>query len=60
MRQQLHYEFINSQTGNTIGYLSVSVFLDRQTQTGKLEEKRAGIATVHKLNINLIYWQDKN
>lgn len=59
MEKKLHYEFVNSQTGNVIAYLSLLTILDKKEQTGKLEEKKAELATSNKLNIELIYWQDK-
>jgi len=59
MEKELHYEFVNSQTGNVIAYLSLLAILGKKEQTGKLEEKKAELATTNKLNIELIYWQDK-
>jgi hypothetical protein len=59
MEKELHYEFVNSQTGNVIAYLSLLAILGKKEQTGKLEEKKAELATSNKLNIELIYWQDK-
>jgi len=59
MEKELHYEFVNSQTGNVITYLSLLAILGKKEQTGKLEEKKAELATTNKLNIELIYWQDK-
>jgi hypothetical protein len=59
MEKELHYEFVNSQTGNMIAYLSLLAILGKKEQTGKLEEKKAELATSNKLNIELIYWQDK-
>jgi hypothetical protein len=60
MTEKKHFEFINSQTGNTIAYLSIPASLSKEEQTQKLEEKRASLATEHKLRLDLIYWQDKN
>ncbi len=60
MGEKKHFEFINSQTGNTIAYLSLPASLNKEEQLQKLEEKRAGLATEHKLRLDLIYWQDKN
>jgi hypothetical protein len=60
MGEKKHFEFINSQTGNTIAYLSIPASLDKEEQLRKLEEKRASLATAHKLRLDLIYWQDKN
>jgi hypothetical protein len=59
MEKELHYEFVNSQTGNVIAYLSLLAILGKKERTGKLEEKKAELATSNKLNIELIYWQDK-
>ena len=58
MKEKLHYEFVNSQTGNVIAYLSLQAILGKKEQAGKLEEKRAELATYHQLNLQLIYWQD--
>ncbi len=60
MGDKKHFEFINSQTGNTIAHLSFPASLDIEKQTQKLEEQRAGLATEHKLRLDLIYWQDKS
>ena len=60
MAEKNHFEFINSQTGNTIAYLSLPASLDKEEQLQKLEEKRVSLATEHKLRLDLIYWQDKN
>jgi len=60
MGETIHFEFINSQTGNTIAHLSLPASLDNEKQRQKLEEKRASLATAHKLSLDLIYWQDKS
>ncbi len=60
MADKKHFEFINSQTGNTIAYLSMPASLNSEEQTRTLEEKRASLATEHKLRIDLVYWQDKS
>jgi len=60
MEKELHYEFINSQTGNVIAYLSLPAILGEKERIGKLEEKKTEIATTHKLKPELIYWQDKD
>ncbi|MCO5948595.1 hypothetical protein [Mucilaginibacter flavidus] len=54
-----HYEFINSQTGNIIAYLSLLVDMDEKKRTEQLEKKKAELATFDKLFIGLIYWQEK-
>jgi Mg2+/citrate symporter len=58
MSGKLHYEFINSQTGNVIASLSLQTILGKKERTRKLEEKKTELATTHKLK--LIYWQDKD
>ena len=60
MTEIKQFEFINSQTGNTIAYLSIPASLSKEEETQKLEEKRASLATEHKLRLDLIYWQDKS
>lgn len=60
MTEKKQFEFINSQTGNTIAYLSIPASLSKEEETQKLEEKRASLATEHKLRLDLIYWQDKS
>nr|WP_294791417.1 hypothetical protein [uncultured Mucilaginibacter sp.] len=60
MADKKHFEFINSQTGNTIAYLSIPASLTKEQQLQKLEQKRASLATEHKLRIDLVYWQDKS
>jgi len=39
--------------------LSLLAILGKKEQTGKLEDKKAELATSNKLDIALIYWQDK-
>jgi len=60
MGEKKYFEFINSQTGNTIAHLSLPALLNKDEQTQQLEEKRASLATEHKLRLDLIYWQDKS
>ena len=60
MKQELHYEFINSQTGNVIAYLSLPADMDEKQWKEQLEKKRAERAIDNKLFIELIYWQDKD
>ena len=55
-----HYQFINSQTGNVIGYLSLPAFMDENQRKKKLEGKKAILAIAHQINQSLIYWQDKD
>jgi hypothetical protein len=58
MKQELHYEFINSQTGNVIAYLSLPADMDEKQRKEQLEKKRVERAIDNKLFIALIYWQD--
>jgi hypothetical protein len=60
MSEKINYQFINSQTGNTIAYLSLAITLNKEEQNAKLEKKKVLLATAHKLNIDLIYWQNKD
>lgn len=57
MEQQNHFEFINSQTGNAICYLSVPTDVPYHELQKKLEKKRAELAANNKLYVELIYWQ---
>ncbi len=59
-RELNHYQFINSQTGNVIGYLSLPVFMDKKQRTEQLEYKKIRLAVAHQINLALIYWQDKD
>jgi len=59
MEKELHYEFINSETGNVIAYLSLPADMDEKERTEQLEKKRAERAIENKLYIELIYWQEK-
>jgi hypothetical protein len=60
MEKELHYEFINSETGNVIAYLSLPADMDEKQRKEQLEKKRAERAIDNKLFIELIYWQDKD
>jgi len=60
MEKELHYEFVNSQTGNVIAYMSLPADMDEKQRKEQLEKKRAERAIDNKLFIELIYWQDKN
>jgi hypothetical protein len=59
MSIKIDYEYINSQTGNVIGHLSLLASLTKVEQISKLDKKRTLLATSHKLGIEKIYWQDK-
>ena len=60
MEKELHYEFINSETGNVIAYLSLPADMDEKQRKEQLEKKRAERAIDNKLFIELIYWQEKD
>ena len=58
MEQQLdHYEFINSQTGNVICYLTVPNDVSESELAEKLQKRRAELAVKNNLYVELIYWQ---
>ncbi|WCT11862.1 hypothetical protein [Mucilaginibacter jinjuensis] len=58
MEKQLdHYEFINSQTGNVICYLTVPTDTSERELATKLQKKRAELAIKNNLYVELIYWQ---
>ncbi|RYG10699.1 MAG: hypothetical protein EOO07_21730 [Chitinophagaceae bacterium] len=59
MEQELeHYEFINSQTGNVISYMSYPAGMDKKEVIMQLEKQRAALAIANQLYIELIYWQE--
>jgi len=60
MNTKTYYEFINSHTGNVIAHLSLTSASDKADHIKKLEAKKVHLATTHKLNLNQIYWQDKD
>ncbi|TSJ35878.1 hypothetical protein FO440_23425 [Mucilaginibacter corticis] len=55
-----YYEFINSQTGNTIAHATLPGNLSDAEKNAKLEVKRVLLANAHHISLNLIYWQNKN
>ena len=55
-----HYEFINAQTGNVIAYLSITADMDNLARNKNLEKKKAELAIDNKLDMLLLYWQDKD
>ena len=55
-----HFEFINSQTGNVIAYLSIPADLNEKEKNEQLEKKKAELAISNTLFIDLIYWQEKD
>ena len=59
MGAKTSYEFVNNQTGNKIGYLTLGKSLSKEKLNEKLEAKKSALATKHKLNSQHIYWQDQ-
>ncbi|TSJ41075.1 hypothetical protein FO440_15210 [Mucilaginibacter corticis] len=55
-----YYEFINSQTGNTIAHATLPGHLTDAEKNVKLEVKRVLLANAHHISLNHIYWQNKN
>ncbi|WP_394772446.1 hypothetical protein [Mucilaginibacter sp.] len=53
------YEFVNSQTGNVIAYLSLKAGLSKEDQHQQLEKKKASLAISNKIYIALIFWQEQ-
>jgi hypothetical protein len=59
MKQKVvNYEFVNSQTGNVIAYLSLPEDMDEKHRQAELEKKQAELAISNKMFLELIYWQD--
>ncbi|RYY35738.1 MAG: hypothetical protein EOP46_09000 [Sphingobacteriaceae bacterium] len=53
-----HYKFINSSTGYSIYYYSVSSELDTTQIKIELEKVKAQVATKNGILINNVYWQE--
>lgn len=53
----IQYEFINSQTGNVVGYLSIEVNIDQHERDERLKQKQTEIAIANKIYIALVYWR---
>jgi hypothetical protein len=53
-----HYKFINSSTGYSIYYYSVSSELDIAQIKIELEKVKAQVATQNGILINNVYWQE--
>ena len=58
--EHIDYEFVNSKTGNVIGYLSLAAGTDEKERTGHLEKKKAELAIDNRMYIELIYWQEQD
>lgn len=55
----IHYEFINSQTGNVISYLSLPATMNKDEQIEQLKKKQAEVAICNKLYIGRVYWREQ-
>ncbi len=53
-----HYKFINSQTGNTIHYHSLSNEMGESEIKAELEKIRAQVAVKNGLFLDIIYWEE--
>jgi hypothetical protein len=56
----IHYEFVNSITGNVIGYLSLPDTIDKTERIHRLNRKKAEVAMANNLDIFVIYWQERS
>lgn len=56
--EEIHYEFINSQTGNVIAYFSLPANITNDERQTRLERKRDELAVANALYKELIFWQD--
>jgi hypothetical protein len=54
---KIYYEFVNNQTGNVIGYLSVPADLHETIRAEQLENKRKQLAETHQIFVGVIFWQ---
>ena len=53
----IDYEFINGETGNVIGYLSLPADIYEDERLAELEKKRTELALTNGLYVEAIYWQ---
>ncbi|MEO6149966.1 MAG: hypothetical protein ABIN95_01115 [Mucilaginibacter sp.] len=58
MKADKHYKFINSITGYSIFYHSLSSSLDPQAIKAELEKVKAQVAIQHGLLLTTVYWQE--
>jgi hypothetical protein len=58
MEKEIHYEFVNSQTGYVIGHLSLPAAMNTKERIEMVEKKKAELAISNKLFLEIIYWQD--
>ncbi|GAB3920137.1 hypothetical protein [Mucilaginibacter myungsuensis] len=53
-----HYQFVNSQTGNTIYYHSLSISFTEDELRAELDKIKGQVATQNGLPIGIIYWEE--
>lgn len=53
-----HYKFINSTTGNTIYYYTISEELDKEQITKQLDTIKAEVAKSNGMFSGSIYWEE--
>ncbi|WP_462265262.1 hypothetical protein [Mucilaginibacter sp.] len=53
-----HYKFVNSKTGNTIYYYSISKEMASEDITKQLELIRAEVAMSNGVFLGTIYWEE--
>ncbi|RCH56587.1 hypothetical protein DJ568_01635 [Mucilaginibacter hurinus] len=53
-----HYKFINSSTGYSIYYYSLSGSLTPEEVKAELEKTQAFVASKNGLLLNTVYWQE--
>ncbi|WP_316837215.1 hypothetical protein [Pedobacter nutrimenti] len=56
---QIQYEFINYQTGNVIGYLTLPAHMDKDLQIAELKKKQSELAIANKIYLELVQWHKK-
>lgn len=56
---QIQYEFINYQTGNVIGYLTLPADMDKDQQIAELKKKQSELAIANKIYLELVQWHKK-
>jgi len=56
---QIQYEFINYQTGNVIGYLTLPAHMDKDKQIAELKKKQSELAVANKIYLELVQWHKK-
>lgn len=55
--EMLHYECVNSETGNVIAYFSLPVTMTEKERNQELEKKKIEVAVENKIYVALIYWR---